>query len=66
MNADFLKQDFEHLALISLHSEPEPPGFPTSKTLVNHETPLILEEFTSPFVLFPPHFLVLMRVSSCD
>jgi len=47
MNEDFLKQELEHLVLIYLHGELEPPYFSTSSTLVNHETPLISkEEFT--------------------
>jgi len=66
LNWGFLKQDFDHLVLVSSYGEPEPPNFSTPPTLVNHETPQILEEFTSPFILCPPPFLVLMRVPPCS
>lgn len=67
MNQDFLKQEFEHLVLISLQGELKPPDFSTPSTLVNHETPLILEEeSTTPFSPCPPPFLVSMWVPPCD
>ena len=67
INQDFLKQKFERLVLISLHGEPEPPIFPTSSTLVSHETPLISEEEPSiPFVSCPHPFLVPMGVPPCS
>lgn len=64
---DFFKQKFQFLVHVSLHDELEPPNVSTSPTLANRETPLISkEEFTTPFVLYPPPFPVPMRVSPCD
>lgn len=61
---DFLKQNFEHLVHISLHGEFRPPDVSSSPTLVNQETPLILdEELDIPFVSFPPHFSLLVGAS---
>jgi len=66
MNQYFLKQEFECLVLISLHSEPKPPDFPTSPPLVSHGTPLISEEEPIiPFVPCPPPFPVPIRVPPC-
>lgn len=67
MDQNFLKKEFEHLVLISLHDESRPPDVFSSPTLVNQETPLILEEESDiPFVPFPPPFSVLMQVPPCN
>jgi len=67
VNWDFLKQEFEHLVLVSSYGEPEPPDFSASPTLADHEAPHIVEgEPNTPFVPCPPPFLVLMWVPRCD
>lgn len=63
----FLKQNFKHLFHISLHGESKQPYVSSSSTLVNQETPIILdEEPIIPFVPCPPPFAVPMWVPPCN
>jgi len=65
VNFDFLREEFKCLVHSSQYGEP--PDFPSSLTLADHEAPQIAEEEpNTPFFPCPPPFLVMMWVTPCN
>jgi len=65
VNFEFLREEFKCLVHSSQYYEP--PDFPSSPTLYNHEAPQIGEEdHNTPFFPYPPPFPVPMSLPRGD
>lgn len=64
LDLDFMSQELKRLVHVSRHGEP--PNFPSSSTLSNHEAPQFAEEEpNTPFVPCTPPFAVPKWIPPC-